>query len=239
MARITIEQIRDELAAEKWTLVSGEYQNLGSELIMNCPEGHQVYTNWCKWRERHECPICKQNKYKENKSIIQPKKKGENRVLALDQATKNSGFSIFDGKELIHYGTFCANGAEETERIHSVRVWLISMIENWKPDLIGIEGIQYEQNFGVTTFQALARLQGVVMETCYELEIPFVVCPTNTWRAHCGVKGRTRTDKKLSMKLLTKQWFDVSITDDEADAIGIGKYVAESHLKKTEIVNWA
>lgn len=112
------------------------------------------------------------------------------------------------------------------------------MIENWKPDLIGIEGIQYEQNFGVTTFQALARLQGVVMETCYEAGIPFKVCATNTWRAHCGVKGRTRSDKKASMQKLIKDWFDVSVSDDCADAIGIGKYVAEGHQKRTEVVSW-
>ena len=112
------------------------------------------------------------------------------------------------------------------------------MINNWKPDFVGIEGIQYQQNFGVTTFETLARLQGIIMETLYELNLPYVICPTNTWRHHCGVKGRTRVDKKKSMQLLVKEWFDVTITDDEADAIGIGKYISDVNFKKVEIINW-
>ena len=43
------------------------------------------------------------------------------------------------------------------------------MIENWQPDAIGLEGIQYQdevsgQKASVTVFQALARLQGILME---------------------------------------------------------------------------
>jgi len=30
---------------------------------------------------------------------------------------------------------------EEIARDNAVKIWLISMIENWKPDYIGIEGI--------------------------------------------------------------------------------------------------
>lgn len=52
---------------------------------------------------------------------------------------------------------------------------------------------------GVTTFQTLARLQGILMDTCFELKINYKICPTNTWRAHHEVKGRSRADKKKSM----------------------------------------
>lgn len=76
------------------------------------------------------------------------------------------------------------------------------------------------------------------MELCYELKVPFKICSTNTWRAHCGVKGQKRADKKRSMQLLVKEWFDITVTDDEADAIGIGKYVADFFQKQTQIVEW-
>lgn len=112
------------------------------------------------------------------------------------------------------------------------------MIQNWQPDLVGIEGIQYQQNMGVTTFQTLARLQGILIETCIQAKTAFQICPTNTWRAHCEVKGQSRADKKRSMQLLVKKWFDVSVTDDCADAIGIGKFVAETHSQQIEIINW-
>ena len=115
------------------------------------------------------------------------------------------------------------------------------MIENWKPDYIGIEGIQLQENseerkMGVTVFETLARLQGILMETAYEYKIPFKICPTNTWRNHCQVKGRYRADKKRSMQLIAKKEYDITVSDDEADAIGIGKYAAS--LNKIEVVNW-
>ena len=84
----------------------------------------------------------------------------------------------------------------------------------------------------VTVFQTLARLQGILMETCYSAKIKFEVCPTNTWRHSCGVKGRSRTDKKRSMQLLAKQWYDITVSEDEADAIGIGHHLVNPHYKK-------
>ena len=74
------------------------------------------------------------------------------------------------------------------------------------------------------------------METCYEKKIEYVICPTNTWRHHCGVTGRTRIDKKRSMQNKAKEWHDITVTDDEADAIGIGKYVAD--LYNIQVINW-
>lgn len=91
---------------------------------------------------------------------------------------------------------------------------------------------------GVTVFETLARLQGILMETCFELEIPYKICPTNTWRAHCGVKGVSRSDKKKSMQLLVKKWYDVSVSNDEADAIGIGKYVTDTAGAALVVENW-
>lgn len=238
MARIKIESIAEELAPEGWKVLSTEYQNLDTEMEFMCAEGHKVYAPWKKIRTKRECPVCKQNQFKQVKNIIKPKVKGENRVLALDQASRISGFSIFDGDRLTSYGTYEALNEEEGKRCHEVRVWLMSMIENWKPDLVGIEGIQFQEKMGVTTFQTLARLQGILIDLCIELDIPYIVVPTNTWRSFCGVKGRTRTDKKRSMQLLAKQWYDTTLTDDEADAIGIGKYLSSKHKKSTEVVKW-
>ena len=238
MAKIKIETIAEELAPEGWKVLSTDYQNLDTEMEFLCSEGHKVYAPWKKIRAKRDCPVCRQNQFKQNMNIIKPKMKGENRVLALDQASHVTGYSIFDGPNLVSYGTFSAKETDEAKRFHEIRLWLISMIENWQCDIIGIEGIQYQQTMGVTTFQTLARLQGVLMDLCVELNIPYVICPTNTWRAHCGVKGTTRADKKRSMQLLVKKWYDVTVSDDIADAVGIGKYVSDTNQQKTKIVNW-
>lgn len=183
-------------------------------------------------RTKLECPVCKSNIYKGQNSEIIPKKKGQKRILALDQATHLTGWSIFDGKELVKYGVFSTDLDEEIARDNAIKNWLLSMIESWRPDQIGIEGVQYQEEvsgkkISVTVFQALARLQGILMEACYEAKVPYTICPTNTWRNHCGVKGKYRVDKKRSMQIHTKQWYDISVSDDEADAIGIGKYMAD------------
>lgn len=238
MARITISQIEEELAQDNWKVISTEYTNLSTEMEFECPEGHKVFTTWEKLRKKHECPVCKQNILKENKPIIIEKKKGIYRVLALDQASHTTGYAILDNKQLIKYGIYETDADDEVKRFHQLKIWLISMIENYAPDLIAIEGIQYQQNMGVTTFQTLARLQGVLLDLCYEMNIPYKIINTNTWRAHCGVKGVSRADRKKSMRLLVKKWFDITLTDDEADAIGIGKYAADYYGKSVEIINW-
>ena len=238
MARITLEEIAQELAEENWKVLSTEYKNLDTEMEFLCSEGHKVFAPWKKLRTRRECPVCKQNTFKNDKPIIIEKQKNENRVLALDQASHVTGWAIFDGARLTKFGTYESNAENEVERFHEVKEWVISMIENWKPDIIALEGIQYQQNFGVTTFQTLARLQGILMDLCYEKKTPCKICPTNTWRAHVGVKGRARADRKKSMQLIVKNWFDISVSDDVADAIGIGKYAADIYKKQAEITSW-
>lgn len=238
MAKITIEQIAQELEQDQWTVISTTYANLNEQMEFKCPEGHSVYTSWGKLRTRRECPICKANKFKDIKPLIIEKNKNANRILALDQASHVSGYSIYDDGKLITYGTFTTKTQNEDTRIHEVKEWFLSMVDSYQPDIIGIEGIQYQQAFGVTTFQALARLQGVLIEECVSNKLKYEVCSTNTWRAYCGVKGQSRSDKKASMQRLVKKWFDISVSDDCADAIGIGKYVAERHQKKTEIISW-
>lgn len=241
MARITLDTINEELAQSGWKCVSTEYKNLESELHFNCEEGHDVYASWKKIRTKRECPICKQNTLKKLVETVKPKPKGVKRVLALDQATHTTGWSIFDGATLVRYGTFNTEVKDETIRINAMKNWMLSMISNWNPDCVAIEGIQFQdessgQKVSVTVFQGLARLQGVLMDACYSVKTDFVICPTNTWRNHCGVKGRYRADKKRSMQLIAKKEYDITVTDDEADAIGIGKYAAD--LNKIEVTNW-
>jgi len=48
-----------------------------------------------------------------------------------------------DSGELIKYGTFAATGDDEIERDSKVKMWLLSMIANWKPDSVALEGIQF------------------------------------------------------------------------------------------------
>lgn len=242
VSKIKIEDIRKAAIEQGWTVISESYKNLNEPMDFECEEGHKVYLPYKNIRNKWECPICKQNKYYNFNTELPPKKKNIQRTLGLDQATHVTGYSVFDGSELIYAGTFKATADDEIERDIQVRNWLSQMIINAKIDIVGLEGIQLQQfnnkMVGVTTYQTLARLQGILMSACCDQKVDYVICPPATWRAHCGVKGRSRADQKKSMQNLIKKWFDITVSDDVADAIGIGKYVNETHKKKIEIFNW-
>ena len=242
MSKIKIDDIRKAAIEHNWILLSEEYKNLDSELVFRCNEDHKIYLPYRKVRNKWECPICKQNQYNNFSNEIIPKKKSIQRTVGLDQATHITGYSIFDDGELIYAGTFEAAAEDEISRDIEIRNWLIQLIQNWKPDIIAIEGIQLQQfnnkMIGVTTYQTLARLQGILMAACCEQKVEYTIVPPATWRAHCQVKGRTRADKKRSMQMKIKEWFDITVSDDVADAIGIGKYTNDKHKKKVEIFDW-
>ena len=244
MAKIKIEDVRAAVEAQSWKLITEKYENLETEMEFECNEGHRIYAPWKKLRNKIECPICKTNVYKNAETKVVPRKKGTKRILALDQATKVTGYAIYDGEELVKYGTFETYKETQEDKFSDIRCWLINMINIWQPEFIGFEGIQLQDNLsggqkmGVTTFEALARLQGAIMVTCKEMGIPFEIYPTNTWRQGCGVKGRARAEKKRSMQKLAKEWFDVTVTEDEADAIGIGRHTASQFGKTQKIYNW-
>lgn len=243
MAKITLDQIKNEIAVDGWTLLSTEYKNLSTELKFECSNGHPVFATWQKIRTKRECPVCKQLTFKSNAEEVVPKPKGVKRTLALDQSSRVTGYAIFDDAKLVKYGTFSTSAAEDIDRFARISAWLLSIINSYKPDYIGIEGIQFQeegggQKMGITVFQTLARLQGVLMMICHNAGIPFEICPTNTWRHHCGVKGKTRADKKRSTQLLIQEWYNIKASEDEADAIGIGRYLVSFIQKNTTITNW-
>lgn len=238
MARFSIDQIREELKPKGWDILSTKYKNLDSELIFQCPEGHEVYNTWRRMRTRRECPVCNQSQFQETNKIVSSKNKKEYRVLSFDQATHITGWALFSNGKLIKFGVFKAKAAGEIERDVEIKNWFISMIKNYEPDFVALEDVQYnEKRGGVTTFATLARLQGILMSTAQELGVEYVACSIPSWRNYCGVKGRSRTDQKRSMQLLVKSWYDIDVSDDCADAIGIG-YYAISKSQKPIVENW-
>jgi hypothetical protein len=97
-------------------------------MIFECPNGHQVFAPWEKLRTRRDCPSCKQKTFTQKEGEILPKPKGATRILALDQATKVTGYSIFDNGKLVKVGTFNTTSDDEVARCVSVKNWFLSMI---------------------------------------------------------------------------------------------------------------
>lgn len=236
MSKINIDSIQDEIGIYSWKIISTEYKNLDTEMEFECSEGHKVLSTWRKLRSNLYCPICAKNGLKIlDTKVISQEKKGF-RVLALDQATLVSGYSVIEDGRLLYYGVYKTKGTNEAKRIYDINQWMINIIHEWSPDIVALEDIQMQGN--VVTYKTLAHLQGVLINTLVDFKKEYTIISPATWRNYCGVKGRTRSDKKASMRMKVKEWFDVTVTEDEADAIGIGRCACEKNNTKFSINNW-
>lgn len=244
MSKFLLEDLKKEASMINWTLLSDTYTNLDTAMQYRCPQGHEVTLSYRLWRDGHNCPVCMTTTYQPTENKIAPKTNVKKRIIALDDATYNTGWAIFDDNKLIKYGVFSVNQSTEVERVEAIKQWLINMVYIWRPDYIIIEDIQlqreignvYETSDNINTYKVLAHLQGVLQNTLYELQVPFETVYSAVWRKACEIKGKYRADKKRNAQLQVKKWFDVDVTNDEADAICIGKYF----LKKTtpKIIRW-
>lgn len=77
---------------------------------------------------------------------------------------------------------------------------------------------------GVVTFKKLAHVQGALIITCIEENIPYTIVPAATWRKTCNVKGRVRSDYKPAAQKHVLEKYGIQATEDEADAICIGEH---------------
>lgn len=149
-------------------------------------------------------------------------------IIALDQSTQLTGYAIFQDKDLIAHGVFSPSGDYE-HRIVKLRQWLLDKLEPLKPNVeIYFEDIQLQDlgrgNIGVTTFKKLAQVQGALIVTCIEENIPYTIVPAATWRKTCGVKGRVRSEYKPAAQAHVLEKYGIQATEDEADAICIGEH---------------
>ena len=246
MAKLKYEDVQNEIEQQGWKLVSATYTNLKTEMDFLCPQGHKVFVTLEKWRRNPFCPICSENAIKVD--ISNPEKKDKNiiRVLALDDATNITGWSIFDGSKLITYGKFQIDKENPIERMSILKQWMLNMIIKWNPDKVGIEDIQLqkfkngvgEDSFAVTTYKVLAQLQGVLLETLYSQKKDAIIVHSATWKAFCKITAKNRTDQKRAAQLRVKEWYGVNVTQDEADAICMGKYLGEKYIKNNEMISW-
>ena len=239
---INIYSVANHLNEEGWKLISDSYKNLDTELEMECPQGHKQTQTYKQWRKHPICEKCMAgDPYKVKKNKVPIKKIDTQRILALDAATVITGYSIYDDGVLVSYGTYKVNKELPTEnRINEVKKWLLAAIKEWEPDFLGLEHIQL-QTYGngssqlqVETYRVLANLQGVLIDTAFETCIDHDLVYASEWRKYCGVgEGTGRENKKKQAQNKVLLWYNQNCTQDEADAICIGKYFV-SLLKKNK-----
>lgn len=74
-------------------------------------------------------------------------------ILALDQSTRISGWSVFEDKELKDFGHWTEISDSIGKRILNISNHIKDLINKYDPDLVVFENIQLQnRNIGVDTF---------------------------------------------------------------------------------------
>ena len=148
------------------------------------------------------------------------------RLLALDQASRVSGWAFFEDGELKEYGKIIVSDDDIGERLYKIRSEIKNLIEKFQIDEIIFEDIQLQTNVGnnVKTFKILAEVFGVIYELATEMKIKNTAVLSGVWKSALGIKGKRRPEQKHNAQLYVNNTYNVNPTQDECDAICIGAY---------------
>ena len=145
------------------------------------------------------------------------------KVLGFDQASKVTGYAVFEDGVLVRHGVIDISNEYDTDaRVRHMFRRIIGMIASEKPDAVAIEGTHFQNN--QNAFRLLAQLQGMIMGICDIAQVPLVEYSPSLWRSKAGIRegrGVKREElKKLAVEYV-KEKFDVECSIDEAEAIVI------------------
>lgn len=154
------------------------------------------------------------------------------KILAFDQSSQVSGYSVFEDNQLIESGVFTVSG-DTNKRLYKIQTKVKNMINTYAPDKVIIEDIQWEekQHGNVHTFKVLAQLQGALISLFEDLKIDYDIVLASSWRSTLGIKGKDRPVYKKNTQLYVAQHYGKSVSEDEADAIAIGAHAALGNKK--------
>lgn len=166
----------------------------------------------------------------------------ERRLLALDQASRTTGWAVFWDKKLIAHGHFTIEDDDIGERLVKIRQKVYDLIIQYKINEIAFEDIQLQGNVvnNVQTFKVLAEVFGVIYELVTEEIIPNTAVLAGTWKSTLGIKGKQRAEQKKNAQIYVEKTFNVKAPQDECDAICIGAHMIHkpAAANKTEVFNW-
>lgn len=145
------------------------------------------------------------------------------KVLALDQASKTTGWAIATRKGVTKSGLLKVDeNLPYLERLRLMREQIQQLIWKTKPSYVVFEDIQYQRN--ASAFQILGMLQGIIIAELFDNNLDFFIVPSATWKSYCKIRGKKREDQKANSIKYVFDKYGREVTDDEADAIGIADW---------------
>lgn len=161
--------------------------------------------------------------------------KETHRIVALDQASNHTGYSVFDDAKLIKWGLLDVSelGNNTKARIKEMSRQIAELLSTYNPDLVIIEGVMGQANTHVLI--VLAQLQGCIIRVCDAADIDYVIYEPTTWRSQLDFdqgKKVKRAELKAQAVEFIRRAYKLKVEEDTCEAICIGL----SHLKRTKII---
>lgn len=151
-------------------------------------------------------------------------------ILALDQASRTSGWSVFENDDLVASGTFTYDDDDFSLRLVKIRNKVIQLIREYNVDKVLLEDIQLQgQTNNVDTYRKLAEVLGVLEELCSELKIPHEIIHSQTWKSTLNIKGRDRATQKRNAQAFVAATYGKKVSQDESDSICIGTHYIKTN----------
>lgn len=153
-------------------------------------------------------------------------------ILALDQSSITSGYSIFCDNQLIESGTFTFNSTILSKRLLKIREQIKQLINSYCIEYVILEDIQLETKVpnNVKTYKALAEVIGVITELLEELKIKYELVAPSSWRSQLNIKGNKRNEQKKNAQNYVLKVYKKDVSEDESDAICIGAYYINKNM---------
>ena len=153
-------------------------------------------------------------------------------ILSLDISTKSTGVAVFQNSKLIHYECITASSVNVYNRIEKITERVAALLDEYKPTIVIAE--EPEPAFVKNNIDVYRKLTFAHGANCMELNkrhLTMELCSSSHWRKMVGIKtgrGIARTELKKKDIELVKQLYNIDVNDDIADAILIGKSIADN-----------
>lgn len=147
-------------------------------------------------------------------------------VLALDQSTRITGWSLFKDGQYFQSGVIDLHKIKNTdERSKQMSLELCKIIKNSQPDELIIEEVAMQTN--VDTLKKLARIQGMAIGFATAYNIPTHILEPTRWRSALSYQqgpGVKREQLKQQSRDFVKNVLGLNIkSEDENEAIAINE----------------
>ena len=145
------------------------------------------------------------------------------KILAFDQSSKLSGWSLFEDDKYSCSGVIDKSKIKDSDRrIGEMGLEICEKIQELKPDCVIIENVQ--QQAGVATVILLSRLQGFILGWCYAHNVRIEIIGPSQWRSTLSFRqgaGVKRKELKAQSIEYVKSNYRLDVSEDEAESICI------------------